>query len=208
MKFFLSLFSIFSSNNVISDETPEELEPVVVETPEPPRRETCEDRIDDHLASRLADFTQPDIDSMNLDELKAFVKETSEDNPSPTPENIHYIGDMPYHNAGEYGLYDDEDKMYEDEEEAEWRELAETVWEESRERRSENVLSVTEKRVIKIQLMWGGPEDYFEIDVEDNEITGGRYWFKDWFDGAVRYLSAEQAELVVEGTDTYIEGVH
>ena len=172
------------------------------------KKNSCENRIDDALASHLEDFTQPDFDSMSLEQIKAFVKETSEDYPLPTPEDIRYIDGVAYEDLGDAWDYNADDILDEDNELNRWQELAETVWEEKREWRGEMVISVTEKRVVEILLSTGGPEDLFEIDIEDNEIVGGRYRFKDWFDGAVREISAEQAELVVDGTDTYIEGVH
>ena len=48
----------------------------------------------------------------------------------------------------------------------------------------------------RLTLSWGGPADYLELDWNPRcrEWWGGRYILEDWFQGAQRRLSAEQAE--------------
>jgi len=58
--------------------------------------------------------------------------------------------------------------------------------ERRREEYLESVLAVSKKIVYKIELSWGGPQDYFEVvvDPDDNRVESATYHFLDWFDGA------------------------
>ncbi len=50
-------------------------------------------------------------------------------------------------------------------------------------------LCVTEQRVVRIDLSWGGPQDYLEVFLdEDGRPDRVVYHFLDWFDGAEREL--------------------
>lgn len=56
----------------------------------------------------------------------------------------------------------------------------------------ENVLSVDKHIYYDVLLSTGGPEDFFRVFVDGEEISGIEYHFKDWFDGAVRRLTGDQ----------------
>lgn len=78
--------------------------------------------------------------------------------------------------------------------------LRDEVRETIRERASESLLSVEKISTYTLCLSWGGPADYFELDwSEDSRAwSGGRYVFQDWFDGANRSITTEQAEQLAE----------
>jgi len=69
-----------------------------------------------------------------------------------------------------------------------------------REQANENLLSVEKSTTYKLCLSWGGPADYFELDwsEESGAWVGGRYVFQDWFDGATRRITPEQAQELAE----------
>ena len=71
----------------------------------------------------------------------------------------------------------------------------------------EALLSVEQILTFKLCLSWGGPADYFELDwsPEAKAWSGGRYLYQDWFDGASRELSAEQAEELADLYGLYPE---
>jgi hypothetical protein len=79
-------------------------------------------------------------------------------------------------------------------------ELREEVFDRIREAASENLLSVEKITTYKLCLSWGGPADYFELDwsEESKSWVGGRYVFQDWFDGANRTVSEQQAEELAQ----------
>lgn len=54
--------------------------------------------------------------------------------------------------------------------------------------------------VVKVERSCGGPQDYWRLylDPEDGEIVKASYSYLDWFDGAVRWLNADQLKLVAE----------
>lgn len=86
-------------------------------------------------------------------------------------------------------------------------ELREEVLDRIRQAAQENLLSVEKITTYKLCLSWGGPADYFELDwdQESKSWNGGRYIFQDWFDGATRSISAEQAEQLAELYGIYPE---
>ncbi len=83
--------------------------------------------------------------------------------------------------------------------------LREAVTEALAETCSESLLSVERFETFTLCLSWGGPADYFELhwSAQNAEWIGGRYLFEDWFDGASRKLSAEQAERIAEAFGIY-----
>lgn len=60
----------------------------------------------------------------------------------------------------------------------------------------EGILSIDKKTVYTVQMSWGGPSDEFEVKVDEGEVTGAAYLFRDWFDGARRELSGDDLEAV------------
>ena len=64
------------------------------------------------------------------------------------------------------------------------------------DRYSEGILGISKREVHYILLSTGGPEDGIEITVQDGEISGAAYVFKDWFDGARRQITGADLERV------------
>ena len=74
----------------------------------------------------------------------------------------------------------------------------------------ESILSVDKSTVYKVELSTGGPGDWFEIHVsDDDQITHIEYHFNDWFDHAERNLTGADFDAVDEWLNyvVYIEGV-
>lgn len=167
-------------------------------------KETCETLIEGRLRNRLADIN-PDFRSMDVPELRAFCEEFTND----LPDDLIYAGpnkDEPYYKSIlEYADSPAEALLDEDTEQELWADFAE---ETHRDHSMERVLSIEFFKTVKILLSTGGPEDYFEVYFDDDVILGGRYFYKDWFDGASRAISAAEAEDVIEGLGVYLEGVH
>lgn len=67
-----------------------------------------------------------------------------------------------------------------------WEEITpDRVREEAGERLNELPLGVSVRKVMRVELSWGGPQDYFEVEIEDGQVAGKvEYHFLDWFDGA------------------------
>lgn len=74
------------------------------------------------------------------------------------------------------------------------------IREEAQMRLDELPLSVNVKRVMTVQLSWGGPSDEFEVEInEKGELESNPvYVFKDWFDGARRETKDTSVERFLE----------
>ena len=57
-------------------------------------------------------------------------------------------------------------------------------------------LALTETKLYKLELSWGGPSDYFEFeyDPKNKELVAIKYHFLDWFDEATISLSPDSEE--------------
>jgi len=64
------------------------------------------------------------------------------------------------------------------------------------EKINEVALALTETKVYKLELSWGGPSDHFvfEYDEKNKEIIKIEYHFLNWFDGATVSLSPDSEE--------------
>ena len=73
------------------------------------------------------------------------------------------------------------------------------------ERLSEMPLGISKIIQIKIELSWGGPQDYILLDwdQEGKCWTGGSYHYLDWYDGARRTFGYELAEQIGEAFGIY-----
>jgi len=73
---------------------------------------------------------------------------------------------------------------------------------EKREEYESYILSVNKSIIYKVCLSWGGPADYFFIELKKDKeaiyIASIRYQFQDWFDSAERYLEGEEFDLVAD----------
>jgi hypothetical protein len=69
--------------------------------------------------------------------------------------------------------------------------------EELEEEFEEGILAIDRKVIYRVEMSWGGPSDYFEIEVDPQEcqIVDIVYHFLDWFDGAEVTLQGEDFNL-------------
>lgn len=74
------------------------------------------------------------------------------------------------------------------------------VAEAIRQMASEQLLACDISWTFRLCLSWGGPADFFELDwcPRSRCWTSGRYILQDWFDGAERAITTEQAEQLAE----------
>lgn len=68
-----------------------------------------------------------------------------------------------------------------------------------------SALSVEPGRTLRVLLSWGGPSDGFDLtlDASGREVTGGVYFYQDWFTHNEVALSADELDLVA---DLYLMG--
>ena len=134
-------------------------------------QKTCEQRIEEELKGRLAEFF-PDVNTWSVLKCARHLKSGG--------RSIHT---------------------------ADIGELRDEVRDLIREQALDSLLSVEKITTYRLCLSWGGPADYFELDWSDDsrEWVGGRYVFQDWFDGAKRSITAEQAEELAELFGIYHE---
>ena len=66
-------------------------------------------------------------------------------------------------------------------------------------------LSIDRVVTYKVCLSWGGPADFFELDWDGEGWIGGLYIYQDWFDGATRNITDEEAEEIAEAFGIYPE---
>lgn len=75
--------------------------------------------------------------------------------------------------------------------------------EKRREEFEGGILAISKSAVYKIELSYGGPQDYFTVEVsEDGQgnktIESIQYHYLDWFDGAARTLVDEDFKAAEE----------
>jgi len=69
----------------------------------------------------------------------------------------------------------------------------------------EDYLAVSIRKVVRIELSWGGPQDYVKLEYDqDGYLIDGSYHYLDWFDGASRPMSKEDLNLWEELYPEYI----
>jgi hypothetical protein len=70
--------------------------------------------------------------------------------------------------------------------------------EEKAQEFEEGILAIDRKVIYRVEMSWGGPSDYFEIEVDpvEHQIVDIVYHFLDWFDGAEVTLQGEDFDLV------------
>lgn len=134
------------------------------------RQPTCDERIADQLASRLRHLAA-------LGELRDIMDADELDGLSAEAREI----------ADEHGIPLDADSVTND-----------STREAAMEATSELPLAVTLRRVVRIELSTGGPADWLEIQL-DEENTPGRaeYHFADWFDHASRPLDGPEYDAAI-----------
>lgn len=72
----------------------------------------------------------------------------------------------------------------------------------------DQILAVTKTITYKVELSWGGPADFFIVEVDPeghHPIISITYHFQDWFDGAFRDLTGEDFELAAQIFDILTE---
>lgn len=57
-------------------------------------------------------------------------------------------------------------------------------------------LTVERKITVKLELSYGGPQDYITAEIEDGRLHDVEYHFLDWFDGAKRTLTGDEKATV------------
>lgn len=70
-------------------------------------------------------------------------------------------------------------------------------------------LGVDVRPVVSIQLSWGGPADWLEIELENDsrhEIRRVTYHFADWFDHAEREVTQREAPALWRAAEHYADG--
>jgi hypothetical protein len=137
----------------------------------------CNDLIDDKLNARFEDYQN----ILNLNDLS-----DPENIPESEIETLkQFIKDQGY----DPNDYDNEDDL---------QELKDRLL-------SEYGLAAIEYKLIRIELSYGGPQDYIElrIDKEDNTLLSGTYHYLDWYDGAIRSLNQNQLD-VIESLYSYL----
>jgi hypothetical protein len=88
------------------------------------------------------------------------------------------------------------------------QEIREALTDEDKAREfDERILAIDKKVVYRIELSWGGPGDYFEIEVDpkEHQIVDITYHFLDWFDGSEVTLQGEDFNLVEQEFDYLAE---
>lgn len=71
-------------------------------------------------------------------------------------------------------------------------------------------LSLEVRPVVTVQLSWGGPSDWLEIELENNsghDIRRVTYHFADWFDHAEREVSERDTPALWRAAEYYAEGM-
>lgn len=72
-------------------------------------------------------------------------------------------------------------------------------------------LAVDIRPVIRIQLSWGGPADWLEIELGDDggrDIRRMTYHLADWFDHAEREVVEHEAPALWRAAQHYAQNVH
>ena len=71
-------------------------------------------------------------------------------------------------------------------------------------------LAIEVRPVVSVQLSWGGPSDWLEIELENDsghDVRRVTYHFADWFDHAECELSEREAPALWRAAEYYAEGV-
>lgn len=63
-------------------------------------------------------------------------------------------------------------------------------------RQQESILDVEKKTFYRVLLSCGGPQDWFDVYVDDRQIQYIEYHFSDWFDHADRNLTGAEFDDV------------
>ena len=70
-------------------------------------------------------------------------------------------------------------------------------------------LGLEVRPVVSVQLSWGGPADWLEIELENDgghDIRRVTYHFADWFDHAERDVTGQDAPALWRAAEYYAEG--
>lgn len=71
-----------------------------------------------------------------------------------------------------------------------------------RESWEQDILSIEKQKKIRVCFSWGGPADYLDIYISDDDdppaITRAVYLFQDWFDGAEREVTGGDLDAVCD----------
>ena len=69
-------------------------------------------------------------------------------------------------------------------------------------------LAVEQVKTYRIELSYGGPQDYLQVTVseEDGDIRTITYHYLDWYDGAVTTVTGSDFQTISEWVQPFIEG--
>jgi hypothetical protein len=158
---------------------------------------SCEQRIEGHFESTMRRLralsalidrgigNADDLDGLDTDDLVALCNELGIEAPA-APEPVLSITDD--------GIADPEE---------EWaKELRKAIADYAEDEGAfpesaleSFILGASKHTVWDIQLSTGGPADGFEVEVNDGgSIDEIAYYFKDWFDGAKRWLHGDDLQ--------------
>jgi len=70
---------------------------------------------------------------------------------------------------------------------------------------SEYAMCIDIYKVVRIELSWGGPQDFLECKVVDDEVEEVTYHFADWFDHAE--MNVPQDSAMFDYAVWFVEGL-
>lgn len=156
-------------------------------------RESCAERLPEHLKSRLQTFAGLVKVNNNAEAVAAWIDDASADESGEL--SIDQLRDI----SGYYSEADVRGALV-GKDGDDLRELVS-------ERFNELPLSLETFRTVKVLLSTGGPADWLEYTVDDTEdatggeIVGVEYVFQDWFDGARVRLADEDLDTAKEAAE-------
>ncbi|HEC72593.1 MAG: hypothetical protein ACTSW7_00625 [Candidatus Thorarchaeota archaeon] len=193
---------------------------------------SCEELVESHQASRM-DQILPDLESLQdcFDCYAAYQSSVINDFYKDATGMKHdvLLDEWVESCEDSFPEYSDTDDPLTDEEKAnglkrsqddqldsdfdEWvwenyeTEILDFIREFHQERLSELPLAISKTVQFKIELSYGGPQDYIclDWDPEGKDWTGGSYHYLDWFDGARRTFGYGLAEQIAEAFCLYPE---
>lgn len=187
------------------------------------KERSCEERIEEHQEGRMEQIL-PDLDSLQncfdyycgYNTNDSFWKETTglSENDLINEWLENWVKDTDDLDETEQeekasGLNRSDNQLDSDFDEWVWDNYEDDITDFIRnfhqERLCELPLAISKTVQYRIELSWGGPQDYIclDWDPEGKSWTGGSYHFLDWFDGARRTFGYELAEQIAEAFSIY-----
>lgn len=155
------------------------------------QEKTCKELIVDRLEKRLAEVSLLDTLRSGSDCLEPVLL-ICEDIGYPASQDAASIRQA-YAN---------------DEDSSEWDNILQDVTEMYERSLQDNILSIDTLIEYDVCLSTGGPADGYKLYWDKNNRcwSHGKYYYKDWYDGAESHLSADDAENIANAYGIYVEG--